>query len=437
LYILFVLSWFLHLPARVPALGVIRFDLLLVLILSVLAVSKKSDDDGGPKTKTDKLLKVLIAYSILTIPFVEWPGSVIKIGLPNLIKAVVFYYFTIAFIKTEHDLKRFIFVFLACQVLRILEPLYLNVTQNYWGSAASMSGGSEFLYRLSGSPYDIVNPNGLAFIICTVLPFLYFMQGLSWKHRLAFIVLTPPLLYALILTGSRSGLIALLITFLAILVKSKKRVLLLLSGILAAVLGFSNLSPDMQDRYLSIFGGGNKNIATAEDRVDAMEGQWRVALRRPLFGHGLGTSKEANYHFNDSGPYAGLALPAHNLFLEVAQELGLFGVVIFALLMKSIVLEFSKSQGRRSGHRDVKAFLAGFIDAMQVWIIMNLIFSFASYGLSSSDWYLFGGFHVVIQRIREYKTIQDQEASARAGRDSLGRAHARQLQTHRSHTATK
>jgi len=189
LYLLFVVSWFVSLPARVPLLGIIRFDLLLVLILGIIAISKKPTDKSSQKTNTDNLLKVLIIYSILTIPFVEWPGSVIKFGLPNLIKAVVFYYFTIVFIRTERDLKRFIFVFLACQVLRILEPLYLNVTQGYLGSHASMSGGSEFLGRLSGSPYDNVNPNGLAFIICTVLPIFLCLTLQGFPTPRAFLLL--------------------------------------------------------------------------------------------------------------------------------------------------------------------------------------------------------------------------------------------------------
>jgi O-antigen ligase len=397
LYLLFVASWFLHLPARVPALGVIRFDLLLVLILSVLALSRRSDHTE-PKTTIDKLLRTLIAYSIVTILFVEWPGSAIKFGLPNLIKAVVFYYFTVAFVRTEQSLKRFVFVFVACQVLRVLEPLYLHVTEGYWGSQASMSGGTEFLERLSGSPNDTVNPNGLAFIICTVLPFLYFMQGLSWKHRLAFVILAPISLYALALTGSRSGLVALLIVYLAILVKSKKRVLLLLCGIVAAVVGFLNMTPDMQDRYLSVVRKGEKNVTTADERTEGMKEQLNVVLHRPIFGHGLGTSPEANYHFTSAGPYGGRALPAHNIFIEVAQELGLVGLMIFLLFMKSIVRTFLDSQrGRFLGGG--RGFIPVLIDAMQVWIVMNIVFSFASYGLSSYDWYLFGGLSVVIQRL--------------------------------------
>ena len=39
LYLLFVASWFLHLPARVPTLGAIRLDLILVVLLAVLLLA--------------------------------------------------------------------------------------------------------------------------------------------------------------------------------------------------------------------------------------------------------------------------------------------------------------------------------------------------------------------------------------------------------------
>lgn len=406
-YLLFGTSWFLHLGARIPVLGIVRFDLLLVCLMIFLATSRESSNKN-PRTQTDSLLRVLIAYSILTIPFVEWPGSVIKSGLPNLIKAIVFYYFTIAFIKTEKDLKQFLLVFLACQSFRILEPLYLHITQDYWGSVAHMADWSS-LDRLSGAPHDVVNPNGLAFIICTVLPFLYCMAGISWRYKLACIVLIPVCLYTLSLTGSRSGIIGLVAIVVGILIKSKNRVLLVAACVAIVVIGFPLMPADMQDRYLSIVGKGEKNAATAEERTKGLEAQFLVALRKPLFGHGLGTSHEANTHFS-GGPYAGKDLPAHNLYMEIAQELGFTGLIIFLLLMKSIYSGFA--QGRRlSRQQRTGAFLPRAIDAMQVWLIMNFVFSFASYGLSSYEWYLFGGFSVVLQRLARNNPV-DQTGNA-------------------------
>ena len=396
-YLLFVISWFLHLGARLPILGLIRFDLLLIVIMTYLAFSGQGEY-STQKAKTDKLLRTLIAYAVFTIPFVQWPGSVIQAGIPNFIKGIVFYYFTIAFIRTEKELKKFIFVFVACQLWRILEPLYLHITEGYWGSAAYMSN-EEFLERLSGAPSDTVNPNGLAFIICTVLPFLYLIAGLSWKGRLASAFATPACIYALVLTGSRSGMLGFLIVFLGILVKSKRRFLWTVSGVLLVVVCFPLLSPDMQDRYLSIIGRGEKNAGTAEGRLTGIESDFVVAHRRPLFGYGLGTSREANANFGEHDQ------PAHNLFVEVAQELGFIGLIIYIPFLKSIFTGFAECK-RVSHQRKASVFLQTLVDVMQIWLFMNFIFSFASYGLSSYEWYLLGGFSMVIERLmKEYAVI--------------------------------
>lgn len=396
LYLLFMVSWFLHVPARISILGSLRIDLLLVLVLVVLAASQPRGDPT-PGNATGKWLKVLIVYAILSIPLVEWPGSVVKTGLPNFIKAAVFYYFTFAFVKTEIDLRRLVVVFVGCQTFRFLEPLYLHLTDGYWGSMASMAGW-EYLERLSGAPSDVVNPNGLAWIVCTALPFLYFSMGLSWRHRVAGLILIPAALYVLFLTGSRSGVIGLGVIVLGIVLKAKRRVALLVTIAVVAVLALPMLSSDLQDRYLSIVGMGEKNAGTADERMEGMEAQIEVALRRPLFGYGLGTSPEANANYVSSGPYVGAAMPAHNLYVEIAQELGLVGLAIFLVFMKSIYSGFAAGRRNMDASRS-GLFLSRLVDALQVWLAMNFVFSFASFGLSSFDWYLFGGVSVVIARL--------------------------------------
>lgn len=391
IYFLFAVSWFLHLGARLPLLGVIRFDLFLVCVLAYLAFVRKGDTSTG-RTSTDKMLRVLIAYAIFTIPFVYWPGSVINTGLGNFIKAIVFYYFTVAFVHTEQDLKKLVLVFVSCQVLRILEPLYLHVTEGYWGGHAYMSAGAEALDRLSGAPSDVVNPNGLAFIICLVLPFLYLVAGLSWKGRVGAILLAPACLYALALTGSRSGILGLFIVFLGIMAQAKRRVMWIISAVIIVVLSFPLLSSNMQDRYLSLIGQGEKNAGTAEGRVTGVIDNFVAALHRPILGHGLGTSQEVNANFID------VDMPAHNLYAEIAQELGFVGLVLFLVLLKSIYVGFNECR-RIYNQQSASTFLRQLVECMQILLLMNFIFSFASYGLSSYEWYFLGGMSVSMQRL--------------------------------------
>ncbi|TXG78442.1 MAG: hypothetical protein E6R14_12660 [Thermomicrobiales bacterium] len=390
LYLLFVVSWFLHLGARFPVLGAIRFDLLLVAVIGLILIFNRSGANPV-KTGTEKYLKLLIVFCILTIPLVEWPGSVLSRGLEALAKASVFYFFTVAFVDSEQRIKKLVLTFVALQVFRVVEPLYLHVTEGYWGSVASMADW-EYLERLSGAPHDVVNPNGLAFVICTALPFLYFLAPLSRAHRLAFVMFSPLCIYALVLTGSRTGMLGLAVIAVGFVAKARHKVLGAVGVVLAVLVGFSMLGSDLQDRYLSMFVKGTKNEATAEGRIEGVIGSFEVAMRRPLFGHGLGTSQEANWNF------AGEDKPAHNLYAEAAQEIGFIGLAILLLLIKSIFVAFHDCRKAYSQGRG-KASLKCMVDAMQIWLVLNVVFSFASYGLTSYEWYLLGGFSVALRRL--------------------------------------
>ncbi|TKB23956.1 O-antigen ligase family protein [Desulfopila sp. IMCC35006] len=393
LYLLFVISWFTHLTARLPLLGAIRFDLCLVILICILIFINNKESIVEIKNSTiNTILKILFFYIVITLPFVEWPGSVIKHGIESLIKAVIFYYFTIFLVNTEAKLIKFVSVFVLCQSFRIIEPLYLHLTQGYWGSFASMENW-EYMNRLSGAPYDIVNPNGLAFIVLTVIPFYYYLGNVSIKKRLMSFILIPLAIYALLLTGSRSGLIGLFVIFFGVFIKSKNKIFILALICIGIAVSNIYLGANFKDRYESIFSSDTKNAVTAEGRLEGLKQDLMVYMRKPLFGHGLGTSREANANFR------GVAQPSHNLYLEVAEELGFFGLVIIIALIKSIVNssnEIKKTIIYKFGDDN---YILSLNKAMQVWLLMNIIFSFASYGLTSYEWYLFAGLSVALKVI--------------------------------------
>lgn len=403
LYLLFTISWFLHLSARYPVLGAIRIDLLLVALIAILIVLNKSDNAKQITSNSSyKILLVLTAYAIVTVPLVEWPGSVIKFGLPNFIRAVVFYYFTAFLVTSEKKLKIFLAIFLSCQTIRVIEPVYLHITEGYWGSIASMADW-QYMSRLSGAPNDIVNPNGLAFIIDSILPFSYYLSLVSRRWAVPLILTLPVLIYALVLTASRSGFLGMMAILFAIWFKSKKKLqLTVLFGVVALIV-FSFLNANQRDRYLSIFSSHTKNAATAEGRISGMKENFSVAMRKPFFGHGLGTSREANANFGSEDK------PAHNLWAEIAQELGFFGLVIFIYFVKSIITNFDYTKKVLAKSERDRDFLQTVSNAMQVWLFMNILFSFASYGLSSYEWYLFAGFSAVLTVIAKPTEIEASE----------------------------
>ncbi|WP_417536942.1 hypothetical protein, partial [Methylophaga sp.] len=266
LYLLYLVSFFLHLPSRVAILGTVRFDFVLVglifsLIISSGVARKNRMDDAS------KYLFAILIYSVLSIPLVEWPGSVINNGVIEFIKAAIFYFFTVGLVVSEGRLKLVVVVFVICNLIRVLEPLCLHIIYGYLGSVTHLGGG-EFAGRLSGAPSDVVNPNGLAFIIATIFPFLHYVfSPTSKKALLLYIMLVPVLIYTMGLTLSRSGVLALGIIGVGIWLKSTKKFRLLIFGLIGFILVITNLNEIQKDRYLSIVSDDARQSATADGRI--------------------------------------------------------------------------------------------------------------------------------------------------------------------------
>ncbi len=392
LYIYFIIDFFLHLSARIPGYGVMRPTLLLVVLITIFLVSQKDKLSEVINDPIFKVIKKLLLYLIITLPMVTWPGSVIG-NLSGFIKAIVFFYFTALIVDTESRLKIFLFVYVLVQTFRVLEPLYLNITEGYWGSQTHLGHG-EFAERLSGAPADIVNPNGLGFVIVTLIPFLYYLvwQSPSRIFKLLSLGVLPLLIYALVLTMSRGAFLALLVVLWVVFKESKHKfsfVVMLLVGVMTI---WPNLTENQKDRYMSLISSDTKQSKSVDGRWSGMANEFGIALERPIVGHGLGTSREAKMHTNGS------AQISHNLYAEVLIEIGGIGLIFFFLFLKSIYIKFKENLVKIQ-LLDEGTFVRRLNAALKAVFWMYIVFSINYFGLSTYYWYLFAGLTIAFSRI--------------------------------------
>lgn len=395
LYMFFLVDFFLHLSARIPGYGVLRPTLLLVLIISAALFVQRDNLKGRGKDPIFQAILLLIGYIVITVPLVEYPGSVVKNNLPDFVKAIVFLFFTALIIDSPRRLKIFLAVFVGCQVIRILEPLYLNITEGYWGNKTYMAG--EFAYRLAGAPSDVINSNELGFVIVTAIPFLHYLLFSSgWKLKALYLALMPCLLYALILTMSRGAFIALLVVAWMIFKESSKKTLLIVIAIGVAMAGWSVMSPTQKDRYLSLVSDDSAGSATVQGRLDGIVNEFKLGFSRPIVGHGVGTTPEAKTH------KLGKAQASHNMYGELLVEIGLLGALIFLVFILRIYQRFMKNRAVFESY-SVGGF--EFFEHLNKCLIaliwMYAVYSINYYGLSQYYWYLLGGLSIAFGRIVE------------------------------------
>jgi putative inorganic carbon (hco3(-)) transporter len=404
LFCVFLISYFLHLAARLSVLGVIHIDALLAAA-TALAIAFAPPAPRGREKRASSFwqnmdpaairLWVLVGYIFVTLPFVEWPGSVLH-NLEPFAKSLCFFFFVVATVDTTRKLKVLLAVYVFTQTYRALEPLAMHLKGGYWGGHTNI-GNWEMMDRLGGSPWDIINANGLAFVIIMTLPMLHLLvrPDTVWR-RIIWVTLAGAMCYALVLSASRSGFLGFLFLCVLVIWRSKHRTALLAAAVVGGIIALSLMTGLQKDRYLSIVSSDAPGAVTAHERIENTISNFKVSLRRPFFGHGLGTSAEANAHFGNN------YLLAHDLYAETAEELGYIGLALLLALIWSFIRACRIAQQVTSavGAGDERLqFLRTVASSLVLVVAVDLFFSFAAFGLSEPYWYFYGGLAVVTARL--------------------------------------
>jgi putative inorganic carbon (HCO3(-)) transporter len=249
---------------------------------------------------------------------------------------------------------------------------------------------------------DTVHPNVMAGPLAILLPvalalLLFAWRQLPWYLRGLAGLAALAIVLVLILTQSRGGLLALGATLIALaLLRWRRGWLLLIAAAMAAIIAF---------RYL----GANTVIAqlTTDRTFSGVEGRlmvWSRALSMirdfPFTGVGMGTflpvAERLYVLYDPSGTFT----HAHNLFLQVAVDLGFPGLIAWlAILMLAVVGGWwLYRQGRAAGDAwlsglgagllcsQVALVTHGLVDAVTWGGVRPAVFTWALWGLAMASW---------------------------------------------------
>ncbi|MEO8017812.1 MAG: O-antigen ligase family protein [Pseudomonadota bacterium] len=398
LLVALTLFMLLSLSEQIPGLGALRPSLLLTLVLIGITIANFTRVKHRLQNPAAKAVTGLAIYILVTIPLVYWPGSVVN-NLPHLIVSFGYFFFIAIYVDSVRRLEIFLGVYLAAQVYRVLVPLFLHVTTGYWGDRTYLGDDTGFLARLGGAPWDIVNANGLASLVAVTIPFLYFWGRSRGTLTLLGLILplSMALIYAMMLTLSRSTLLALCLEAIAILMFSKRRLVILGVMFVGLTVGVASLSPLQQERFLgSMYRSDAKGSESAKGRVSGITDDFEVWIEHPFFGFGFGTSGEALFNFKGGHTIS------HTLYTEALIEVGAFGVPFLLAYLYQLckaamqTYRLSKQYVSQLGFAPI---LLWNPPALLVWLTGYLFFSIFSYGLSTYTWYLYGGIIVATKNI--------------------------------------
>ncbi|MBE0598253.1 MAG: O-antigen ligase family protein [Desulfuromonadales bacterium] len=318
LFCIYVVIWYLQMGNRIAFLGAIRFEFIFAVILSLLALIATSKERlGSPLYGYILLLFLAMAVQL---PFSHAPGISWTIFLDRVVKFAFMGAFIVMFVRSPSALTLFLGAFLLACMKMGQEGLFGKLT-------GSMMWQNQGTMRLHGSTALYRHPNSFSGMALGTLPFVLALWPIANRTvRILLFILFVLSLNIIIFTGSRTGYVGFTILLLYAFWKSANKMRYLLIGAAAVLLALPMVPHEYFERFESIFTQQEKEGQSAETRIQILKDGVAVLAKNPL---GVGLAAFPQVRMETFGRFQ----DSHNLYLQVALDLGIQGLIIFLLLL--------------------------------------------------------------------------------------------------------
>jgi len=271
---------------------------------------------------------VCFGFVILaTAPFSVWRGGAVGTFTEIYVKVILIFVLMVNTLRSTKRIEQFTWL--------------IVVASGYIGFRAVLDYGRGINMveygRVQGAVGGMFkNPNDLALNMVAVLPlaaWLALESDAVWRRGVAALSAVL-MLGAVIVSQSRSGslgLAAMVVVFGAQLLRRRPGVVL--AGALAVVLALPLAPSSYWHRLSSITDGTQDDTGSREARTTLLKESWAAFVSHPLTGVGAGQFK--NY---DPDGRQEAWRESHNVVLQVAAELGIFGLMAFGFLVLRAIL---------------------------------------------------------------------------------------------------
>ena len=375
-----------------PVLSVLRLERVVAVGTLAAMFFEMHRKEGGlflDGTRQTMWLFAFLGAVFLSIPTSFWVSWSVTITI-ELLKIIAFYLMIVHLVNTRKRIRIFVWTYL-------LLILYLagSSLKAYYTGGFEVAQGIDRAVGLTSAGGD---PNALANTLGSTLGMYFLLVGseTSLGRRLLAALGSGILLWTLMLTGSRGGVLAVLAVLVFLWWRSRHRVLGAVVGLLFIASVFSILPDQYKARYSSMT--HSELDASSQGRITAWKKGVRMFVDHPLFGVGIGNFGNANAIAYSSGRHRSY-LKAHNLYVQVFAETGLVGAVAFFGFMFQF-LRLNRRAARRTRSRgDAWKFETAVLDGLMAGFVCLLVAGMFGHSLLRSTWYIFAAMGLAIHRV--------------------------------------
>ncbi len=334
---------------------------------------------------------VLLAWAMS--PWNDFGQPVVE----DWLKIVVFYVLLVTCIHDEEGLKHIAIGFLVVMGLYLMHSFreYLNGRHTYRMGIA----------RMIGVDSTLGDPNSFGASIVFALPIVMALWnagvgGVRGRWLLAGYVGLSSL--CILLTGSRSSLLGLIVWFTIIIWGTQYRTKALVAFLCCAPLAFVALPESLQTRFETIINpdvGPANARESGEGRLQGLIMGYHQWMNSPLTGIGPGAWRPAN----------NTKLESHNLYGQLVGETGTLGLLAFSAVLWCF---WSNLRAVRRVRRDVPEWNNDLVftlpSAIGLAVFLLLFMGNFGHNLFRFTWLWYGGFliiarHCVARRVATWE----------------------------------
>lgn len=369
-------------------------------ILAILAFLAELGNVRGRWPRECVYLFLLLGQMFLTVPFAStWRGGAFAVTQQFAEVVPMILVIAIA-VNTVPRLRRILF----WQAVSI-SVIALVATTKFRGAGGRLEGVLNGIYA---------NPNDLALTIVVALPIcmVFLLTSRRSAVKLIWLGCLGAMIYAVVLTASRAGMLAFIVALVVSLwhfsVRGRHRYLLVIFGGLAICALFTS-GGTLKRRYEAIFNPTEAQSAygSAQQRDMLLRKSIAFTFEHPLFGLGPGNFTSAS----------GVWHVTHNTYTQLSSETGIPGFILYMMILVCAWKNLSRARRMTAARTELGLFAAALHASLAAFLLGSF---FSSEGYQYFTYFLISYTTAVYQISkrqsktnisvsRPRKTVQEEE----------------------------
>jgi O-antigen ligase len=349
-----------------PIDSFIQLLILFKLIIDLILKKRKMAE-----CQQNKLLLGFFLIALLSLIFAKNISAGFK-GIYSLISCYIFYFLIINLTDSNKKLKKLIIIALISALISCLFGFY----QLYTGDVEADGG-------IRGGPYG--DANSLAFFI-PFIPLSYvFIKNEDKIHKKVFFSTIFAIITVVsILSYSIGALISLGIIFFLIFMESKKKALLIslfiITALIFSILYIPNIIYEQTGEIINSDNSAEKGfVGSTNVRAKILFFGTKMFADNFIMGVGINNFETSiiKYVPPEGITWNRSKIASHNMYLQVAAELGIFGILIFLGLFYSIIKELLNINKKSKIHETTnmsKGIIISTIGLMTVGLFISITY---------------------------------------------------------------